>query len=179
MPEKSHANRDFSNILKIIRDGNTLSPKLYIMYAKELYIAGDDTDFLESREYFEWSFENEIRGIEELKAGQCILVKCARLMKDSDLLLKNSLKNLADGKASAEVCYEVGEYFFERGDYLESAIWFYNAAFETTCELNIHYAGDYPLKRLSEVYHLIGNEELETQYSKMLQEWELPTSPDA
>jgi hypothetical protein len=73
---------------------------------------------------------------------------------------------------------EVGEYFFEEKDYYEAAIWFYNAAFETECELNIHYAGDYPLNRLVEIYRILGNKLLEEEYAKMLNEWVLPQSPD-
>lgn len=179
MPVKSHANRDFTNILKIIDSGDTLSKNLYTMYAKELFIAGKEKDFLVAKDYFEWSVENEIRSRDELKAAECVLVKGARLAKDGDLLLKTSLKNLADGKASAEVCFEVGEYFYEKEDYKEAAIWFYNAAFETECELNIHYAGDYSLKRLVDVYHLLGEEKLEKQYTDLLNEWVLPTGPDA
>lgn len=178
MPVKSHATRDFSNILKIIESGRKLSKKLFIMYAKELFIAGSDQDFLNAKNYFECSLEEETKGVEELKAAQCVLTKCARLTKDYNMILKNSLKNIADGKASAEVCYEIGEYFYEVEDYIEAAIWFYNAAFETECELNIHYAGDYPLKRLTEVYRILGNYSLEEEYAKLLDEWILPQSPD-
>lgn len=178
MPIKSHANRDFSHILKLIEGGVNLSKKLYIMYAKELYIAGEDKDFLDARNYFEYSLNHESRSEEELKAAQCVLTKCGRLERDFNLILKNSLKNLADGRASAEVCYEVGEYFYQNDEYKEAAIWFYNAAFETECELNIHYAGDYPLKRLVEIYHLIGECELEKQYEALLENWVLPDSPD-
>jgi glycosyltransferase involved in cell wall biosynthesis len=178
MPEKSHANRDFIHILNLIENGTKLSKKLFIMYAKELYIAGEDKDFLDAQKYFEYSLDNEIRSDEEMKAAQCILTKCGRLTRDNNLILKNSLKNLAEGRASAEVCYEVGEFFFQIRDYNEAAIWFYNAAFETECELNIHYAGDYPLKRLVDIYGKIGNEVLEQEYKKMLEEWVIPQSPD-
>ncbi len=179
MPIKSHANRDFSHILKIIENGTNLSQKLYLMYAKELFIAGEEHDFLNARNYFEYSLTCELRSEEEMKAAQCILTKCGRIAGDFDLLLKNSLKNIADGKASAEVCYEVGEYFYQKKDYNEAAIWFYNAAFETECELNIHYAGDYPLKRLVDIYRITEDEAQEKQYSKMLGDWVLPPSPDA
>jgi glycosyltransferase involved in cell wall biosynthesis len=179
MPEKCHANRDFSHILKLIENGVELSKKLYVMYAKELFIAGEDEDFLDARQYFEYSIENEIRSEDELKVAQCVLTKCGRLSGDVNLILKNSLKNFAVGKASAEVCYELGEYFYQNEDYNEAEIWFYNAAFETECELNIHYTGDYPLRRLVDIYHIAGDEVQEKQYSKLLDEWVLPSSPDA
>lgn len=178
MPVKSHANRDFKHILKLIESGIKLSKKLYIMFAKELYIAGETQDFLDVQSYFEYSLENELRSEDEIKAAQCILTKCGRLTRDYNLILKNSLKNLAEGRASAEVCYEVGEYFFQNRDYNEATIWFYNAAFETECELNIHYAGDYPLKRLVDTYRAIGDEMQESEYRKLLEEWVLPQSTE-
>lgn len=179
MPAESHANRDFIHILNLIENGTTISKKLFIMYAKELYIAGEDKDFLDALKYFEYSLDNEIRSEEEVKAAQCILTKCGRLTNDYNLILKNSLKNLAEGRASAEVCYEVGEYFYQIRDYYEAAIWFYNAAFETECELNLHYSGDFPLKRLVDIYSEIGNVALEQEYIKLLEEWTIPQSPDA
>lgn len=179
MPTNSHAYRDFKHILKLIQSGENLSKKLFIMYAKELFIAGEDNDFFRAKDYFLHSLEHETRSIEEMKAAQCILTKCARLTRDYQLILKISLKNLALGNASAEVCYELGEFFFSEKDYNEAAIWFYNAAFETECELNIHYAGDYPLIRLAEISGLLQNKELEEEYKRMLDEWVLPKSPDA
>lgn len=187
MPQKSHAKRDFKNILNVINKGHVLSKKLYIMYAKELFIAGEDKDFFEARGFFENSLLMENRDLEELKAAQCVLIKCARLSiehgRDNnqieyELLLKNALKNMADGNASAEACYEIGEYFFEKKDYYEAVIWYYNAAFETSCELNIHYAGDYPLKRLAESYKELGDIQNFEYYEKLYREWELPKSPD-
>lgn len=179
MPVKSHASRDFDHILKVIESGVKLSKKLFIMYAKELFIAGEDNDFLEAKDYFQYVVENETRSMEELKAAQCVLTRCARLTRDCNLMLKSSLKNFAQDQASAEVCYELGEYFFEEDDYNEAAIWFYNAAFETECELNIHYAGDYPLKRLAKIYELLQNKELEEEYKRLMLEWKVPKSPDA
>lgn len=179
MPLKSHADRDFLHIQRLVTDGVKLSKKLFLMYAKELFIAGEDDDFLAAKEYFLYSLEQEARGADELKAAQCVLAKCARLTKDTNLLLKNSLKNFANNEASAEMCYELGEFFFEAEDYNEAAIWFYNAAFETECELNIHYAGDYPLKRLAKVYEILQNLQLKEEYEILLSEWVMPKSQDA
>lgn len=178
LPESNHAGRDFENIKKVIDRGLYLSKKLYIMYAKELFIAGEDKDFLEAKEYYEESVKYENRSMDEMRAAQCILVKAARLEKDTDTILKNSLKNFASETASAEVCYEIGEYFFEKKDYDESIIWFYNAAFETQSELNIHYSGDYPLERLAKCYEMLGNTSEKEKYLQLAKKWELPKSAD-
>jgi hypothetical protein len=88
-------------------------------------------------------------------------------------MMKYSLHNIADGKGSAEVCYELGEYFYGIGDFYEAVIWYYNAAYEAECEINIHYAGDYPLKRLAECYHYLGNYEQEEAFQKLYDNWSI------
>ncbi len=173
MPISNHAGRDFKIFLRVIEREGKLSPKLYAMYARELYIAGKAEDFLQAKEYFLNCSDNADCSERERKIYECILVRCARLSGDFNSLLKFSLRNIADGKGSAEVCYEVGEYFYELGDYREATIWYYNAAYETGCELNIHYAGDYPLKRLAECYHYLGNQEQEDAFRALFDSWSI------
>jgi glycosyltransferase involved in cell wall biosynthesis len=171
MPVSNHAGRDFESFKRVIKREGKLSPKLYEMYARELSIAGEEKDFSDAFEYFRTTAEKEEGSERERKIGECILVKCCRIRKDDNGLLKYSLKNIADGKGSAEVCYELGEYFRETGDLREATIWYYNAAYETECELNLHYAGDYPLKRLAECYHLLGNRQQEEAFQASLEAW--------
>jgi lipopolysaccharide biosynthesis regulator YciM len=87
--------------------------------------------------------------------------------------MKYSLRNIADGKGSSEVCYELGEFFMHQGDYKEAVIWYYNAAYETQCELNIHYGGDYPLQRLTECYHYLGNRQQEEAFRIQQENWNI------
>ncbi len=171
MPLSNHSGRDFMIFQRVIEREGKLSPKLYAMYARELYIAGEDEDFLQAETYFQNFSDNADCSDRERKIYECILVKCARLRRDYNSLLKYSLRNIADGKGSAEVCYELGEYFLELEDYQEATIWYYNAAYETECELNIRYAGDYPLKRLAECYQKLGNREQEDAYRALFDAW--------
>ncbi len=165
LPESNHASRDFSIFQKMIREGEYISPRLVVMYAKELYIAGKEEDFLEAKDFFV-KRAGLILEANELKAVQCVLVRIALIEDDKHLLLKYSLKNIADGLPSAEVSYYLGEYYFCNKEYEEAIIWYYNAAYETTGELNIHYCGDYPLNRIAECYHSIGAYEQEKEYRK-------------
>jgi glycosyltransferase involved in cell wall biosynthesis len=178
LPESNHAGRDFQTFQRVIQREGKLSPKLYEMYARELYIAGEEKDFADALEYFKGFAENEECSERERKILECILAKCYRLSKDVTGLMKYSLRNVADGKGTAEVCYELGEYFMEVGDYREATIWYYNAAYETECELNIHYAGDYPLKRLAECYHLLGNREQEDAFQANYEAWSIEIRGD-
>ncbi len=170
MPENNHAGRDFNTFQKIIKRGERLSEKLRNMYARELFIAGTDDDFLIAEEYFEQQAEENV-SYEQLKVIQCVLTRCGRLRYDDAQFFKYSLKNIAGGKPSAEICFEIGEYYFKKEDYKEATIWYYNAAYETECELNIHYAGDYPLRRLSVCYAKLGVEDQAEEYQKLADEW--------
>lgn len=163
-PQSNHAARDFKDYLYNIQQGKTLYRTPYIMYAKELFIAGTEQDFLQAEEYFYHTLNYESRSVEELKAAQCVVAHAARLRQDFDRLMKCCLRNLADGEPSAEICYELGEYYFAQEDFAEAILWYYNAAFETSCELNIHYSSELPLKRLSECYTKLGDEEQAEYY---------------
>ncbi len=172
LPDSNHASRDFSTFQKAINRGEKLSKKLNAMYARELFIAGKPEDFIDAEAYFEQLAE-EILSYDELKIIQCVLTKCGRLKNDIQQFFKYALKNVAGEKASSEVCYEVGEYFFELNDYMEASIWYYNAAYETESELNIHYCGDYPLRKLSECYRKLGNDEQADIFQKLAEEWRI------
>lgn len=171
-PTMSHAKRDFNNFYVVLNKGERLSPKLIHMFAKELFIAGEDEDFIEAGVYFnEWQ-KDTTRTPEECVYIQCVLAKYARIQGNIELLMKVALKNIAS-KASSEVCYELGEHYLELGDYEEALIWYYNAAYETECQLNIHYGGDYPLKRLADCYRKLGNVEQTKAYEELANNWSI------
>lgn len=148
-PESNHCKRDFAAFQKHIRKGLRLSKRLHHMYAMELYISGEEEDFLEAEPFFTESALDPERSIDEVKEAVCIVCRAARLRDDSHTLLKMSLKDLLS-EGSAEMCYELGEYFFAKKDYAEASLWYYNAAHETASILNIHTSSDWPEKRLDE-----------------------------
>ncbi|MBP1754621.1 MAG: glycosyl transferase family 2 [Firmicutes bacterium] len=170
-PISQHAGRDFQMFQRTLHREGKLSPKLFKMYARELFIAGEEKDFLEAFDYFSECAEREEYSDQERKINECILARCYHLRRDFTGFLKCCLHNLADNKASAEVCYELGEYFTELGDYKEAVIWYYNAAYETECELNIHYSGDFPLKRLAECYRKLGITEQAEAFQVLYEGW--------
>lgn len=149
-PENNHSKRDFSTFQKHIKKGMRLSKRLHHMYAMELYISGEDSDFLEAEPVFAESVSDGSRSMDEIKEAACIVCRAARIRGDVHTLLKMSLKDLVSG-ASAEMCYELGEYFYGKGDFEEAAVWYYNAAHETASILNIHTSTDWPEKRLAEM----------------------------
>lgn len=163
MPQANHSGRDFKIYQKAIKINGGLSPRLYEMYARELFISGEDEDFLEAAAYYESFSEKEVTESER-KIFECVLVRTYRIQNNITGLMKYSLKNLAEGKPSCEVCYELGEYFYGIKDYKEASVWFYNAAYEAECELNIRYSGDYPLSRLADCFGMLGDRQQEDEY---------------
>lgn len=169
MPQGNHSGRDFATFQKCIQSGGKLSKRLHHMYAMELFISGEDKDFLEAKEFFTASATDSSRSLDEIKEAACIVVKSARLEKDTHTILKMCLKDLMS-EGSAEMCCELGKYFFDKGDCEEAVVWYYNAAFETSPILNIHYSTDIPLAGLAACYTELGNPEEANKYKEMLEE---------
>ncbi len=172
-PLSNHAPRDFAVYQKIIARGEKLSGKLRSMYARELFIAGEDRDFMDAYSYFYDTLLCAAFSLSELKQCQCVLARSARVQQLDQEFFKVCLKNVAGGEASAEICYELGEYYRQHGDDSEAILWYYNAAFETEAELNLHYQGDYPLNQLALCYHNLGNKEEALKYEKLRDEWKV------
>lgn len=136
MPETLHSGRDFQVFQKQIKKGKRLSKRLHHMYAMELFISGGDADILEAEPFFAASVEDASRSMDEVREAACVAARAARLRGDSHGILKMCLKDLLS-EGSSEMCYELGEYFFARKDYVEAAMWYYNAVHETESVLDI------------------------------------------
>lgn len=170
MPLSNHAGRDFAGFEKAVRRDGTLSKHLAEMYARELMIAGDADALWRSVPFFEEQCAHaEDEGL--LKQALCVLTRAARLHGDAALFFKYAMKNMAMDAAASEVCFELGEYYFDKKDIYEAAIWYYNAIYETVPELNLKMAGSLPACRLAECYELLGEEETAEHYRGVLEEF--------
>lgn len=156
MPEEQHSGRDFLVFQKQIREGARLSKRLHHMYAMELSISGMDEDVLEAEGFFAASAVDPTRSLDEVREAACIVARAARLRGDSHTILKMCLKDLLS-EGSSEMCFELGEYFFEKGDYEEAAMWYYNAMNETQSILNIHTSTDWPKERYAQCEQSLNN----------------------
>lgn len=164
-PLSNHAQRDFNTFRKAYGKTGRLSERLLNMYAKELMIAGSAKDFKEAEDIFLAAMENTKAALDTIKQCQCVLARGARLNGDKELFFKCALKNVALDRASAEVCNELGEYYYERADYAEAELWYYNAAFETEPELSIQCGRLNPLKKLGEIRDNAGDKESALYYN--------------
>ncbi len=185
MPQTFHHKRDFSIFQNaLVRDGQ-LSKKVQRMYAKELLKMGDENDFSNAKPLFLSTYES--CADEDLrKEAACILARYYRITGDSDAFFKMALKDMLTTPC-AEMCYELGCYFYDKKDYPESILWFYNAAFEASSIIDIHTSGDLPLQGLVDSYKaLLSNEDpsnyealiyLESEieaYEEKLRDWTIP-----
>jgi Glycosyltransferases involved in cell wall biogenesis len=170
-PLELHASRDFSIYRRHLDAG--LSEKLHCLYARELFIAGRDSDFLDAYPYFEGTLHDEAKSQKEIRASQCVAAKASRLKNDDFAFFKAALKSVV-GSPIAEVCCELGAYYFEKEDYEEAATWFYTAAFGAESELDVHSSGDLPLRRLSDCFARLGNAEESEKYRESAEKWRIP-----
>lgn len=170
LPEQSHTGRDLLAFQRQIQNERALSGRLANLYAKELFVSGQDKDFLEAEDYFTAVADNADTSPEQMKEAICVVVKAAALRKDYLKFYRYAMKDIASEGVS-EICYLLGDYYLECKEYEEAAVWFYNAAFETHSILNVHYSGDMPLRQLAVCYHGMGLSEQAKEYEMLAEGW--------
>ncbi|MCD7726252.1 MAG: glycosyltransferase family 2 protein [Clostridiales bacterium] len=158
LPETNHKNRDLAAFARMIEVGEPLDKRLHNIYAKELFISGEDQDFLAARDFFRSSCKDTARSVDEIKEAACVAARAARIAGEGEDFLKYALKVTAC-EGCAEICCELGEYYFSKQDIDEAVLWFYNGAYETESILNIRSSQDIPLKGLARCYRALGDEE--------------------
>ena len=100
------------------------------------------------------------------------------------MIWENSLSCVADNPSS-EICYELGNYYYDINDYAEAAMWYYNAIYETSSVLDITSGGNKPLYALSRCYDKLSetSEDIEQiaqfrqmteDYKYQAEQWKLP-----
>lgn len=129
-PHDHHADRDFRIFRGMIAKGQRLSAKLHKMYARELMLSGKKEDFLAAKDFFMNSLTDESRTEAECQEALCVLCKALRLEGEEVAFLQYALKGVAT-LPCAEICLELGIYFYEKGEPAESREWLENAIYRT------------------------------------------------
>lgn len=169
LPTEPHGARDLEGFEHMIRSRKRVSKRLHGMYARELFLAGNESHFAQAQAFFRESAEDESRLEEELMQAFCVLARAARLQGNKDEFFKYTMRAVA-GKGCAEICCELGDYYMEHGDVQEASLWYLNAAFETECVLSPIYQEIYPLEQLKRCYELVQNKEAAEQMCLKLEE---------
>lgn len=170
-PKESHAGRDLEAFRRTISNGRRISARLHDMYARELFMAGTDDDFIKAKEFFAESVLDNTRSLDEIKQASCVLAHIAVLQNDPEALLKYCLKD-AISEMCSEMCYELGDYYFGKKDLDEAIVWYYNAAYECSSILDIKKSGSLPRLALAKCYRQLGNEEQARDYEREASEVE-------
>ena len=148
-PNGNHGGRDLQIFANMIHNGDPISKRLREIYAKELFIVGEENDFEQAEAFFK-AWVEEAGDEDELKQASCVLARYYRLKDDAKEFFKYALKVTALGGCS-EMCCELGEYYLEKQDLDEAAMWYYNAANETQALLSLSYQTTLPNERLHEI----------------------------
>ena len=167
MPEQNHAGRDLANFHKQIAQGRQLSRRLYGMYARELFLAGENQDFLEAESYFKAETASPDRSADEITEGCCVVARAARLRGDTVSFFKYTSKVIA-GDGCSEICCEMGHFYEGLSDTEEAAVWYYNAAYETQPVLALRSSTEEPLEGLIRCYEQLGLPEEAESYREEL-----------
>lgn len=144
-----HAKRDFEMLNKAFKRDGALSKKLVDMYAKELFISGDNDDFFACEPVFEWAEEKYESDPDLLIEIYCVVARLLRLHKDNDRFVE-FCREVDKVFETAEICCEMGEYFFTRGDFKACGEW-YKKALGCESVLDIRTSGQIPREKLEEI----------------------------
>ena len=170
LPEGNHGPRDFSVFQKMWKRGDVFHKKMLKMYARELFIAGEDKDFIEAEKFFLQVLTEPERELEEIKDASLVLAKAYRAEKNVTAFFKYVMKDMVT-EPSSEGCYELGCFYMEQKDFEEACNWFINGMEGSESRLNILYQKELPLMKLEECYKMLeknakttGDKILEEQY---------------
>lgn len=169
----SHSKRDFATFQKALRKGMRLDKILHSMYAKELFIAGDRDDLTEAVPFFEQSLSDASRSTDEQREARCVLARAYRISGDTAAFFRLCLRDVI-AVPCAEMCSEIGHFFYDSGNYAEALCWLNDAIFETEAVITILVEGTENLNLLADCYEKTGDPENAEKYRKMAEEWELP-----
>lgn len=171
-PHGLHTDRDIAVFEKHYGGENSpvISYELAKMYAKELYISGNDAHFKGAVSIFERLLNREGCTADELQYACLVLSHGYRITGQEDKFFKYAMKAVISESCS-EICMELGDYYREKKDWDEAGIWYYNAAFETTPVCNIHMGGDMALNALADMVEMAGNTEQAEAYRQQAEDW--------
>lgn len=154
MPESNHGKRDFRVFEKAIGSGRLLSGKLHKMYARELMLTGDVEDFKKAEQYFLIKAMDCNSTEEERDYSYVILAHLYRELDNMSEFFKWGLKNICT-KPSAEICCEIGKFYFAQGDIQEALVWFQNAMTETEAILDAKSNRQIPASMMKKCYEIL------------------------
>ena len=170
-PHGQHGSRDLAYFEKMLEQKELLSERIRDIYLRELYFVGDSHNLEKAKAYLMELVTCENPESDVFQKAVAILCKKARELGQDSEMMKYALKGVAS-QGSSELCMELGHYFYAKEDWEEAAIWYYNAAYETPCQMSLKAATSEPLSKLISCYENLGLTEVAEEYKKQLENLE-------
>lgn len=120
-----------------------ISDRLLEIYAKELVIAGEKSNFEKAREFFMDRCESA-SAHDELAICLTMAARCCYEADDMVGFTKYALRAAAGELMTSELCCNLGAFYEATGDINEAIMWYYNAANEVTAFLDIRCQEEIP-----------------------------------
>ena len=168
-PHSQHGGRDLAYFEKMIEKGERMSERIRDIYLRELYFIGEIHNLKKGHDYLVELTAKEDPGSDVFQKVLAVLCKEARILKNDSEMLKYSLKGVA-GQGSSELCTELGHYFYEKEEWEEASIWYFNAAYEVPCQMSLKAATTEPLEGLVSCYEKLKMQQVAQKYRRQLEE---------
>ncbi len=154
MPEESHTKRDLAAFEHMIAENMPISERMHNLYAKELYVSGDAEDFARAVRFFE-ATHRDITNPEDCRLeAACVLARAYRVAGRKERFIQCAI--LSEVGICSELCYEMGEFFYEGGEYEEALHWFLMAAEPAEAILNLQIKEKYALEGIERCREKLG-----------------------
>lgn len=170
--------RNISIYKKILSEGEPLSPRGFFYYARELY----QNNFIEEAIKYFIEFLDTEKGWVEDNISTCFdLSNCYSIKGDKKNMLKILLRSFEYDTPRAEICCNIGTYFFEALNYNKAIFW-YKLASNLDKPVNSwgfishDFWGYIPNVQLCVCYDRIGDREEAIKYNNKAAEYK-PNSP--
>lgn len=153
---------------KMLKDGKKLDPRQKFYYARELMYTGDYTAAV--RQFTE--FLDDGQGWIENNISACKdLAQCYASLGEYASSLQSLLRSFYYAAPRAELCCEIGKYFFDREQFQTAAFWYETAASRTPEEQNGGFClpdcyGYIPYMQLCVCYDRMGDRKKAEQYNE-------------
>lgn len=155
LPKEVHTKRDLAAFERMVSEKKPISERLHTIYAKELFVSGEEEDFIKAIPFFKESLKDDSRTEDAKLEAVCVLAKAYRVLQDDANFFKYGI--LYDIGICSELSYEIGQYYYEKKDYEEALRWFSLSAEHTLPILNLKYKEVYAPKRQKECQEKLGN----------------------
>jgi len=174
--KKEHAavpGRNISIYKNLLAEGTPLSPRGLFYYSRELYQNGFTQ---EAVKYFNEFLDTEKGWVEDNISSCFDLSKCYDILGDKKSMLKILLRSFEYDTPRAEICCNLGTYYFEILDYTKAIFW-YKLASDLEKPVNSwgfishDFWGYIPNIQLSVCYDRLGNRDLSVKFNDKAAEY--------